>query len=383
MSNWNGNDFLRFIGKSFLGSRGTNYRLTAKRLAVLLLALALYLPAEILIWSGLLLDELFYPGYRQTQIRQPVFIIGNPRSGTTFLQRLLARDNHNFSTMQTWEIFGAPSIASHKTLRLAARAARGFGVRISKLVRSLEETWQDNDPIHRLKLRLAEEVEYLFIHIFSTLKIWSYAAMVDEAEPYIYFDEMLPDIKKRRMMDFYQRCLQRHLFSCGNGGKFYLSKNPHFSPAVNTLLDRFPDARFIYLIRNPLKAIPSHIKLKEREWQLLGSPLKEYASKEFILGMADHWYRDPLRKVKSLPVDQQVVIRFDDLIIDARGTVEMIYRRLGLDLTPEFLAVVEMESVSARGHQSCHDYSLDEMGIDPQSLQDHYSQIIHEYQLRK
>lgn len=380
---WNGRDFLRFLTKSFLHNRGTNYRLTSKRLGVLLLALGIYLPAELLIWSSFFLDEIFFPGYREIRINQPVFIIGNPRSGTTFLQRLLARDRVNFLSMRTWEIFAAPSILLRKAFWLAARIARSVGVPISQQIRKMERLWKDNDHIHRLKLRAPEEDEYLFIHNFSTMKIWSFAAMVDEADPYIYFDDMIPDPEKARVMDFYETCIQRHYYCHKEGSRHYLSKNPNFSPSIETLLDKFPGAKFIYLIRNPLKAIPSHISLKEREWQMLGSPLERYACREFILKSSEHWYEDPLQKLKQLPEDQQVVVRFDDLVSNAKRTVQDIYQRLGLELTPEFLDILELETELARKHRSQHHYSMEEMGIDPKSLEEMYSGIIDEYQLRK
>lgn len=383
MSYWNGKDFLRFLYNNFFHNRGTNYRLTAKRLGILILAFGIYLPIELLIWSGLLLDELFFPAYRQIKIRQPVFIIGNPRSGTTFLQRLLARDRYNFLSMRTWEIFGAPSILIRKTIQFAARVARALGVRTSRRIRKLETLWKESDPIHRLRLRAPEEDEYLFIHNFSTMKIWSFAAMEDDAEPYIYFDDKISDPDKERVMDFYESCIQRHIYCQGGPIRHYLSKNPNFSPAVETLLEKYPDGKFIYLIRTPLKAVPSHISLKEREWQMLGSPLEPYACRDFILRSSEHWYEYPLQKLKQLPDDQQVVVRFDDLVTNTKKTVQEIYQRLGLDLTPEFLDLLELESTLARNHRSRHRYSLEEMGIAPQALEDRFAGIINEYRLRK
>src|SRR5688572_26821538 len=44
-----------------------------------------------------LLDEIFYRGYKKVQIKQPVFIIANPRSGTTYLHRLVALDDERFT----------------------------------------------------------------------------------------------------------------------------------------------------------------------------------------------------------------------------------------------------------------------------------------------
>lgn len=383
MSYWNGKAFLRFLYNNFFHNRETNYRLTGKRLGVLLLAFSIYLPAEFLIWSGLFLDEILFPAYRQEQISQPVFIIGNPRSGTTFLQRLLARDPENFLAMRTWEIFAAPSILSRKTLSFATSTARAIGVRVSRRIRKLESLWKDSDRIHRLKLRAPEEDEYLLIHIFSNLKIWSFAAMEEEADPFIFFDDIMPDADKARIMDFYQACIQRHVHYHGGGAKHYLAKNPNFSPMIKTLLDRFPDGKFIYLIRTPLKAIPSHISLKEREWQMLGSPLEKYACRDFILKASEHWYEYPLQVLKELPDDQQIVVRFDDLVSNTKGTIQEIYQRLGLALTPAFSDLLTEETEKARNHRSQHHYSIEEMGLDPQALQNSYSELIDQYQLRK
>lgn len=171
----------------------------------------------------------------------------------------------------------------------------------------MERLWKADDKIHRFKLRSPEEDEYLFTHKFSTLKIWSFSAMVDEAEPYIYYDEKIPENDNNRIMDFYESCLQRHYFYHGQYRKHYLSKNPNFSPAIKSLLNKFPDAKFIYLIRNPLEAVPSHISLKEREWQMLGSPMFKYACKEFILRSSEHWYNYSLEVLGNLPEELDVI----------------------------------------------------------------------------
>lgn len=380
MSSTNGKDFFRFLYLSFLDNRGTNYRLTLKRLGILLLATGIYLPVEFLIWSGLWFDQIFFPAFRTIKVTQPIFIIGNPRSGTTFLHRLLARDRVNFLTMFTWEIFGAPSILARIIIRSTARVVRSIGVNISSLIRKVEELWEENDPIHRLKLLAPEEDEYLFIHIFSTLKIWSYLAMEDEADPFIYFDEKIPEPVKSRMMDFYESCIKRHIFFHG-GSRRYLSKNPNFSPAIGTLLERFPDGKFIYLIRNPLKAIPSHISLKEKEWQMLGSPIERYTCRDFILKSSEHWYEYPLKELAQLPDDQHVIIRFDDLVSDTIGAVQEIYQRLNLELSTKFMVILERETELARNFCSQHHYSIDEMGITPQEIEKRFSGIINEYQL--
>ena len=375
----NGKDFRRFLNNSFFHNKGTNYRLTSKRLSALLTAVGIYIPAQLVIWTGLYLDEVFFPSYRQIKIKEPVFIIGNPRSGTTFLQRLLARDTANFLSMKTWEIFGAPSITMRKVFRMIVQISRSIGVQISKRIKRLEKNWREDDIVHRFRLREVEEDENLFIHIFSTMRIWSFAAMEEEAEPYIYFDQQMSAEDKTRIMDYYESCLQRHYYYHCQTNSHYLSKNPNFSPTVKTLLEKFKDAKFIYLIRNPLEAVPSHISLKEREWQSLGSPLTRYACKDFIMKSSEHWYDYTLNELKKLPSDQAVIIKFEDLVKDADRTVHDIYSKFGLDVTPEFQEILEEETTKARNHVSKHHYSLEEMGIDKEEMLDRFQDVITEF----
>ncbi len=369
----------RFTYKSLFKSRGTNYRLTPRRLVGLLIAYPAYTLLEMVTWAGLILDEVLFRGYRDLEIREPVYIVGNPRSGTTFLQRLMARDEANFNSMRTWEMLLAPSITVRKVFWAISRLDRRLGSHLHRWVGMLEETWQEENVVHRIALRAPEEDEYLLVHIFSSLKIWLYVAMLDEAEPYTYFDSQMPEEQKRRMMTFYRRCVQRHLYAHRDEEKHYLAKNPHFSPMVDTLYDYLPDVRVIYLARNPLDMIPSYVSLKEEEWQLLGDPLEEYASRDYVLDMADHWYTYPLERLERAPQESYIVIRFDDLVDNAGQTVRAIYQRFGLELSPAFDDILERVTERARDHESEHDYSLSEMGLTREQIVTRYRHVFERF----
>ena len=378
--------FVRFMFRSLFKSKGTNYRLTPKRALVLLVAFVLYSLLELVTWLGFSLDEIFFRGYRETEIREPVYIIGNPRSGTTFLQRLLARDDETFISMRTWEMLFAPSVTIRKAIWTLSALDSRLGSPVAKLLGMLEEGWQEENVVHRIALRAPEEDEYLLIHIFSTLKIWLYVAMLDEAEPYTYFDSQMPEENKQRMMAFYIRCLQRHLYAHGvsderqTGEKHYLAKNPHFSPMVDTLYRYFPDVKIIYLARNPLDMIPSYISLKEDEWQLLGNPVEAYASREYVLDMAHHWYSYPLQRLEEAPGDSAIVVNFNDLVTDAAGVVREIYERFGWELSPAYERVLRRATRRARRHESEHEYSLEEMGLTENQIVSGYKDVFERFE---
>jgi len=52
----------------------------------------LYWLMWIVISFGRLLDRLLFRSFLRQEVREPVFIIAPPRSGTTFLQKLMALD---------------------------------------------------------------------------------------------------------------------------------------------------------------------------------------------------------------------------------------------------------------------------------------------------
>ncbi len=369
----------RFSYKQFFKSKGTPYRLSAKRIGLLLLAYPLYSLLELVTWLGLLLDEVLFPAYREVEIKEPVYIVGNPRSGTTFLQRLLARDERTFNAMRTWEMLLAPSITMRKAFRLISRLDCRLGRPLHRCLGMLEESWQEDNVVHRIAFRAPEEDEYLLIHIFSTLKIWLYVAMVDEAERYTYFDSRMPEEEKERIMAFYISCLRRHLYAHGGSDKHYLAKNPHFSPMVDTLYEYLPDVKIIYLARNPLDMIPSYISLKEDEWQLLGNPVEPYSSREYVLDMAHHWYSYPLERLDRAPQNSAIVVDFNDLVTDARGVVTEIYERFGLELSPAFDEVLRRVTERARNHESEHEYSLQEMGLTPDQIVSDYEEVFERF----
>ena len=58
----------------------------------------------------LLLDHVFFPSFKRQIIRNPVFIVAAPRSGTTYLFHTLAKDQTTFTAFKLWEIILAPSI---------------------------------------------------------------------------------------------------------------------------------------------------------------------------------------------------------------------------------------------------------------------------------
>ncbi|MFO7916629.1 MAG: sulfotransferase [Anaerolineae bacterium] len=365
-------NFFKFAYLTLFRKRKDPREPIPRRIGGFVLFYLLFFLLEIVTWFGFLMDEIFFRGYKKKKVWQPIFVVGNPRSGTTFLHRLLARDETNFAFMRTWEMVFAPSITLRRVLKGLRAADRALGSPMQRLIDAQQRRWQGRNVMHKIALQAPEEDEYLLFHIWSSLKIWLYVALLDEAIPYTYFDMAMPEEEKERIMTFYKSCLQRHLYAAGTQRKHYLSKNPSFTPMIDTLYDYFPDAKIIYLARNPLDMIPSFMSLKEREWEILDQPIKDERSREYVLNMAHHWYSYPLKRLERVPEEDYVIVNFDDLVKKAESTVARIYKRFGLQMGPDFARVLHEEGERARNYDSDHEYSLEEMGLT-------HDEIVKEY----
>jgi hypothetical protein len=152
---------------------------------------------------------------------------------------------------------------------------------------------------------------------------------------------------------------------------------------VKTLHKLFPDAKFINLVRSPLRVIPSAVSMFANHWKTYGDPEQEYpeTAQEIIQKQAKHWYVYPHQYLKSLPLDQYVMVRYQDLVADPKASVEGIYKRFGIEMTSEYEQILAIESESAKQYKSKHKYSLKSMGLDENRLIDEFKDAIHDFQL--
>ena len=364
---YNIKNFFEITYLSFFRAKNTLARLTPKRLLVLFLFYLGYTILEVLTWAGFGLDEIFFPAYRHIEIRQPFFIIGNPRSGTTFLHRLLARDEKNFISIRLWEILFAPSITHRRLISTIAAADRGLGGLLHRLMRWIDRYVQASNIMHRISLFVPEEDEYFLIHQGSTIIAGLFFGFPKAAYRYVFFDTRLRRSEKRAVMRFYRHCLQRHLYAHSDQ-RHILSKNPYYSPKVDALYETFPDARIIYLVRNPLQVVPSYASLSAHWWRLMAEPKNRYPHPEYILRATQHWYRYPVDRLDRAPEESRIFVKFDDLITDPEGVVRAIYQHFGLEVSQAFAATLREEARKARHYKSHHVYRLKDMGISREHI---------------
>ena len=358
--------YLKTIKFAFFKSEGTPGRLSPKRFFINLF-IFLFWPAWMLSMRiAYLFDNLFYPDHQEQDVKEPVFIVGNFRSGTTFLHRLLTKVDQSTS-FTSFELYMAPSVVGRKFYRWLLKVNYAIGNPARWVIGLFNRIVEKEAYMHKIGLDEAEEDGQVLFHVWSSFDLLAFFPFPKLIKKYIYYDDQVPADVKKRDMDYYSEIVRKHIYS--HGGKRYISKNPSYSPKVKTLHQYFPDAKFINIVRNPLQVIPSTISLYSKHCHTYGDPENEYNLQESVIEHSKHWYLYPHQYLKSLPANQYVRVLYKDLVADPEGTIRDIYQRFNFEISPEFAEVLRTEAEKAKSYKSKHNYSLKKMGLSKQRIE--------------
>jgi omega-hydroxy-beta-dihydromenaquinone-9 sulfotransferase len=305
------------------------------------------------------LDPIVFPALRRTEVRQPVFVVGHARSGTTYLHRMLANDPR-FSYVLLWEMF-FPSLIEKKVLRAVLRWDQRVGGRLRRRIDALDERlFNKSQNVHESGLFAPEEDEFL-LTLSCASGFWVVQFPYVEELDFYYVDDRWAAAKRRRVMQFYKECVRRQLVLNGVG-LTHLSKAPIHCGRVESLIQTFPDARFVVPVRNPYETIPSFLKLMQFAWSARKRS-ETYMQQSFrsFVDSSYHYYQHPLDVLKAHPEVPSMIVDYSDLVTDPAGTVHRLYAEIGMDMVTEQEKALADER--GREYRSGHTYSLEEFGL--------------------
>lgn len=316
---------------------------------------------------GLLLDHVAYPGFRNREIRAPVFIIGTPRSGTTFLHKHL-ESTGGLCGFELWEMM-FPAITSRKVLSPFIERASVFN----------PAKYHANEA-HETSLRGLETDDVLeFMNFFDGGIIWAYFLAWEDQwgsdQCLRLFDPALQEPrKKERLYRYLDACWRRnmHYKDCDR----IVVKSSMLIFRIAELLERYPDCRFIYTVRDPMETIPSAMSLFSgalvKAFDVFNRAGEEATVryKENLYRAACHFYRafHDAREAGVVPEDQLFVVPFPRLMTDLEQVTKELLDFIEVEPTPEFLEQLVAKAERQKEWKSGHTYSLDTFGLDEERL---------------
>ena len=330
--------------------------------------LLLAIPLRALVHSVcFFLDGLLFPGLWRTKVEAPIFVIGHARSGTTLAHRLICLDER-MSAFRYWEL-RLPSLLEKKFVHALAWLDRHvLGRRIERrLVAWEERKFGATKQIHKMGLNVPEEDDLIFYDSCASGFWMTKLPFLGDLD-FFHLDRQ-PARRRRRLMGFYKECVRRQLYLNG-GNRVHLSKNPTWCGRVESLLEVFPDARFVVLYRNPYETIPSLLKLLHVSWQHAGNvdARKIAESTRAMTDLSYETYLYPLEVLARHPETPVASVDYRHLVAEPKRTIERVYADLGLEMTEQFRVTLQHEQERARRHETEHRYSLTEFGLNDQEI---------------
>lgn len=321
----------------------------------------------------LFLDYILVPEFEKAKVKKPIFIMGVNRSGTTFFHKLIS-DSNQFSTSTTLDLI-IPSLSLRKILSFITYTLKYFKI----------DQIEKKNKGHQVKLDNVEEDEMLlFIHKLDSLWVsnhlipWlKFDVKTKNFIKHVYRDNSKNDNRNMRSMLFCKDFFQRQAFL--NKNKPYLSKSNPFIFKIDSILKVFPDARFIFLVRDPLETIPSYFSLQEKVkfGNLLTDKELGLLRKETYLEIIE-WYKET-EKVKSrLNKKQFMVLTYPQIKNDLQNSVRSFYRFINAKMTKKFEN--EVAKFSKKKYVKKHqNKSIEDYGFTKKQILDDFDFVYQEY----
>lgn len=329
-----------------------------------------------------LLDEIIFFGYRKTKIEKPVFIISNPRSGTTYLHRLMTLDKERYAYFLLYNTIGN-SILFNKLVKFGGKLDRLIGSPFRKFFDWTEKIlfsgWKN---IHPMGWNESEEDEASFVFSFTSPAvglIFPYMKTYD----WVNFPDKYPPAKAKKLRGFYKNSLQRFMYSDGKG-KTLLTKNVFSTGRVKLILECFPDAKIIYPVRNPYETVPSLISMFAKPWEFLYKFIPKDSEEYRQWGMlAIEYYKYFYRVSKEFPLEQFYTLSYDELVSEPEEVINKIYRHFDINKSANFTKLLREKTEQSKNYKSKHTYSLELYGLSKEMVYEELKQVFEKYNFKR
>lgn len=297
----------------------------------------------------------------QPEIREPVFIIGMPRSSTTILHALLHLDRNHRAPL-CWECLlpsPAPNIEDYRSCAREATIRREFE-QIFRLVPDFKRKhyMEAASPQECIAITAMNFVSYQFLAVAYVPTYYEWFMSADQSQNFRWHKAFLGFLE-----------------SGGVVTPRWLLKSPVHMMRLPAVFDIYPDAKVIATHRDPARVVPSTASLISSMRSLYSDEEEaRRTGQEQLRTWSDYLNRFLYDRRRLNKEDQIVDVHFEIFQQNQMGVVDSIYERFGWDLHPEDRKRMQQFLYEQpRGKYGVHEYSLEEFGIRSVELKSHFA----------
>lgn len=301
-----------------------------------------------------------HPEVSRKPITAPIFIVGQPRTGTTILYDLLAQDPELRAPL-TWEVDAPCPVPQPETYHTDPRIAQTqAGIELS------EQIIPGFLAFHPMGALVGHECVRITAGEFVSM-IFSVQYRLPS-----YYRWLLCEADHAGAYRFHRIFLQ-HLQS-GLPGQWLL-KSPAHLWHLDALLAEYPDALIVQTHRDPLNVISSIAALTHHLRRMASdeSNIAECAAQsyeEIVVGLQREM---TMRDSGAVPAGRVIDVLFTDFMNDPWTTINDIYRRLGRELRPDTAQRMRDFLAAHPGDGGGSRYTWSDTGLDAADVRDRVS----------
>jgi hypothetical protein len=290
-------------------------------------------------------DRQLYSDITRQEIRELLFIIGLPRSGTSLLHRLLSADPEHRCPLM-WEVRSpSPPTRAHEKRRIQS------ATQSCKFFNWLVPTFR---YVHVVGAELPQECVSLMTPTFLSDQ---FDAMyyVPSYRAWFFRQDLRP------AYEYHRRFLQHLQFR--RGAHRWILKAPTHMFAMPSLLSVYPDALFVQTHRTPVDSMASVSSLVT----ILRSAFSDAVDSLTVSREAIHYWSETMRKFlrerDRLANNRICDIQYDEIRREPIRAVRRIYEYFGWPLSHEAERRMRVLVASQAKRQSAnHRYDLSQFG---------------------
>jgi hypothetical protein len=264
-----------------------------------------------------------HPEIADEVIEKPIVVVGQGRSGTSFLLNLLSQDPDN-GVVRIWETIypcPPPEAASYWTDPRIERAHRAI------------TQWNRVTPefaaMHEFGGMIAAEDSPILAMNFMSV---SWLACFGQVPSY---DRYMAGVSAEPALLYHQRVLK--LLQWKNPRRRWVLKDPVHLDRMRALLDLYPEACFVWPHRDPVRALASVIStMGTVQWGRTDHP---FNGNSLDMGLDPDIVAERLGAVidtieaGDVPRERLFNILYRDLVADPIAIVEGLYRHFDIEFT--------------------------------------------------